>query len=292
MRKIIALVPLLAIAMFCCKGGRHRFPPDDAMHAAGWDMDHAKRETPRWEKDSITGRAIYEIMYLFPKQGVFLKLDAETSETIGISGEPGRGPHPTSDTITLTPEWARAKLLSLNPYKIARGLIRMSDPVITYDARTAKYEVLFQRLDASGHQFEEGAAFFDFDPATSRITSLNLGVYLPEPAVTTGTMISPEQATSIALQSLLAHRSTMLEFVPDRMTFVHVPESTTVRVVERNIGPTTGTAVAYKISRFESRLTDPSYTGIYEAMKLWVSVDVFSGEVVAGDLSKMLVGGK
>jgi hypothetical protein len=233
---------------------------------------------------------VYEIMYEFPGQTMLLSVDPTTSETIEIQGEPGRGPNPTSDTVTLTPQWAQARLLSLNPYKIARSLIHMAEPTVTYDSRTAKYDVVFRRLDVSGHQFENAAAFFDFDHATSKITHLHLGVYLPEPAVTTGTMISQEQATTTALQWLIANRSKFFKYVPDKMTFDYVPESTVVRVVKKDL--TTETAVAYKILRFESRLTDPSYTGRCEKLTVLVCVDAFSGAVVAGDYTKIVGGGK
>jgi hypothetical protein len=264
--------------------------PDDVMRAAGYDVDHGIRSTPRWDMRYSINHPVYEIMYEFPGQTMFLSVDPTTSETIDIQGQPGRGSNPTSNTISLTPQWAQAKLLSLNPYKIARGLVHMGEPVISYDTESAKYEVLFHRLDGSGHQFDEGAAFFDFDHATSRVTHLHLGVYLPEPAVTTGTMISQEQGTTTALQWLIANRSKVFEHVPDKMTFDYIPESTTVRVVKRDV--TSDTVVAYKILRFESRLTDPSYTGRYEKVKVLCCVDVFSGAVVAGNLTKMFAGGK
>jgi len=256
------------------------------MRSAGFDADHATSETPRLKTDWESNRPVYEVLYEFPDKVMFLYVDAETSETTEISGEPGRGPSPTSDTATLTREWAEAKLLSLNPYKIARGLIRMGAPVISYDEHSAKYEIRVPRLDAAGHAFEEAAAFFDYDHAKSRVTFLSLGVHLPEPSVTTGTMISEEEATSIALQRLLANRTVFFEHVPEKMAIEHVPRSTSVTVVERNKGVTTGTAVAYKIDEFKSRLTDPSYTGPYEKGAWIIYVDVFSGEVVAGHASR------
>jgi hypothetical protein len=171
----------------------------------------------------------------------------------------------------------------------------MGEPTIHYDPDYCDYVVRFPRLDAAGHSFEYNAAAFDFDHGTSKVTGLDLDVFQPEPSMTTGTMISQEQATTTALQWLIANRSIIFERVPDKMTFDYAPEATIVRVVERNGffgGATSGTTVAYKILRFESRLTDPSYTGRYERVKVLACVDVFSGALVAGDLTKMFVGGK
>jgi len=282
-------------ALLACTLDALGLTPDDVMRAAGFDVDQATSETPRWEVRQSLDRPVYEIMYEFPGETMFLSVDPATSETIDIQGQPGRGLNPTSDTTTLTPQWASAKLLSLNPYKISRGLIHIGEPAIWYDPENAKYKILFPRLDAVGHQFESAAAFLHFDHATSRVTHLKLGVYLPEPTVTTRTLISREQAASIALQFLLAHKSSLFQRVPDKMTFDYIPRSIAIRVVERNHyfgDATTGTSVAYGAFVFESRLTDPSYTGRYEKMTVLVWVDVFSGTLVAGSMGKMFVGGQ
>lgn len=290
-RKYARCLILFWVALGCSLRGKGE-TPDDVMRAAGFDVDNATSATPQWKMKYSINQPVYQIIYEFPGETMFLEVDTETSESIEISGQPGRGPNPTSDTITLTPEWARATLLSLNPYKIARGLIRMGEPTISYDAHSAKYEVLFPRLDASGNEFESAAAFFDFDHATSSVTFLDLGVYAEEPEVTTGTLISQAQATSIALQWLMDRRSSMFKFVPEKMTWDYVPESNEVRVVERNVGPSTGTVVAWKIRHFKSRMTDPTYTGPYHISTILLCVDAFNGDIVAGDVSRMYITGQ
>jgi len=264
------------------------------MRAAGWDVDHGTSMPAKWELRGKDRHPCYEIIYSFPGQTMFLRVDPSTSETVQITGQSGRGPSPTSDTAQLTSDWALQKLLSLNPYKIGRGVVHMGNPTIRYYPNDCQYVITFPRTDAAGHEFEATAAGFDYDHGAARVTGLVLGVDLPEPSVTTGTMLSEQQATSIALQFLLANKSRAFKLVPEKMTFVYVPESTMLRVVERDGyfgGPTTGTAVAYKILRFESRLTDPSYTGRYEKETVLVCVDVFSGALVAGGMTKMFAGG-
>jgi len=264
--------------------------PDDVMRAAGYDVDQATSSTPEWELRGEGMRPCYEITYNFPGQTMFLRVDPQTSETMEISGQYGRGSNPSSGTATLTHAWATTVLLRLNPYKIVHGSIHMAEPTITYYPDTCKYVIRFPRTDAAGHRFLDNAAGFDFDPATSRVTGLLVSVSLPEPPVTTGTMISPEQATSIVLQGLMTRRASIFQRVPDKMTFDYIPESITIGVEERNNffgGGTSGTAVVYRILRFESRLAEQSYKGFYEKVKATAYVAVFTGELVAGYYTKM-----
>jgi hypothetical protein len=276
--------------------------PDDAMRAAGYDLDGATSEPPR--RDDLFSRHCYETFYRL-RSGlvVSLKLDAETSQTVDLTGRIGRGPRPTSDTATLTAEWARQVLLRMNVHQVPQGQVHLGAPTIEYSRLAAAYEILFPRTDAHGHVFAQGCVRFCFDHGTSRVTSLMASFDWPEPSVTTGTMISEDQATSIALAAVNSHKSLFFQYVPEKMAFDRTTDTVAIFVQHRNnmwspyllrlqdLEKTNGTAVCYCV-RFRSRKADPTYTGIYERITVLVFVDAFSGELAGGDYGRSVILGK
>lgn len=277
-----------------------RTQPDNVMQAAGYDVDQATSGTPKWEMMIVAKRPCYRIPYFFGRNVVSLKLDPATSETLSIFSRPGRGPTPTSPTANLTPEWARQMLVQMNVYKAARDEVMLGAPSIDYDPSLAEYIVSFPRTDAEGHIFAGDGVGFWFDHGTSQVTSLSLGFSLPDPAVTTGTMISEQEATSLALSGLNSRKSVLFGHVPEKMGFTAASKPIKVFVMQRNnmfspdlaeieeIEETTGTAVVYVV-HFVSTLADPSYTGDIEYVEVEVYVDVSSGELIGGDYAKEIV---
>jgi len=266
--------------------------PGEAIRNAGYDVDSATSWPARRVSYGLDDQAALKIDYAFGDFTVSLFLDPDTSETIRLFESYGRGPHPTGDTASLSSEWASTTLMLMNPYRIARGLVRLGEPSIEYLPSSAKYLISFQRLDSGGHVFEDPAAVFQFDAGTSRVTSLHVYAFLPEPSVTTGTLLTELQATSAALSGLMANRGRVFEHVPEKMDFVYEPSGIVLGVVGRNDffgGGASGTAVAYRVSKFRSRLTDPAYRGVYEEATVVVDVDAFDGSLVGGYASIMVL---
>jgi len=274
-------------------------PPDQIMRAAGYDIDHATSKPAKW--DDSGGRPRYCVTYFFGRSVVYLGFDPQTSQTVEISGAVGRSTKPTSPTGSLTSEWARQMLVRMNVLKVRQGAVFVGVPEISYHANWAEYSIFIPRTDGQGHRFEDDGVGFWFDQGTSCVTSLWADLDLPEPAVTTGTMISEAEATSRAISGLNSRKSVFFRYVPDKMAFRPVLEPLRVLVVRKDnmFDPalkdiddkerTSGTAVAYVLKYFESQMTDPSYTGTYEYVKVIVYVDVFSGELVGGDYAKEIV---
>lgn len=275
--------------------------PDDVMRAAGYDVDNATSTTPKWEIMVVYDRPCYRITYYFGRDVVFLKVDPATSETLGVFARVGRGPNPTSPTANLTAEWAKQMLMQMNTFKVVRKEAFLADPVISYEPNSAEYLVSFPRTDTEGHVFLASRVGFHFDHGTSLVTSFAAAsLDLPEPSVTTGTMVSEQQARSLALEGLNARKSVIFRRVPEKMQFSPATEPIRVRVVQRDnmFSPelteiedmeyTTGTAVVY-IIHFDSEMADPSYQGDYDYVKVKVHVDVFSGELVGGEYAKEVI---
>lgn len=268
--------------------------PDKILRAAGYVPATAKRFKPERDTD-LDDRDVWEFRYEFKGRTVTLSLDSKTSQLVEIDAYPFKGSTTTGTVANLTPEWARQKLLDLNVWQVRQETFHTAGPIIEFDPWSLDYSVIFPRTDAHGHlfggyQFRSNAASFSFDVATSRVLDLQTGPDLPEPAVTTGTMISRDEATSIALQWHLDHLPGYFKHAPEKMTFDYAPEPTVVRVVESEL--TTGTVVAYVIGKFKSRLTDPSYEGRYPRITTVTHVDAFTGEIVGGHIWRMWMGGR
>lgn len=274
--------------------------PETVMQAAGYDLEGATSEPLKW-RESGFGDSYYETFYrLASGLMVSLELDPQTSQTLEITGSLSRGPNPTSDTATLTEEWARQMLVAMNVHKVPQGEVYLRTPSIKYDAEDAQYHVLFPRRDAHGHPFTEGCVRFSFDHGTSRVTTLSASFEWPEPAVTTGTMISEEDAETTAEATVNARKSIFFKYVPEKMAFDRTADPVEIYVVHKDnmwdpeltrvekVQKTMGTAVTYCVI-FRSRLTDPTYTSIYERVTVLVFVDAFSGEPVASGYGKTYI---
>jgi len=291
---------VLAVQVFVLGASPYHVPPDNIIRAAGYDLDGATSEPLKW-KSLASEQSYYETWYrLRNGLSISLKLDPATSQTTGLSAGLGRGSQPTSDTANLTEAWARGMLLGLNVYKVAQGEVHLGSPRITYDPEGARYEIQFPRTDGHGHVFPFNLVRFYFDHGTSCVTSLMTCFDWPEPSVTTGTMISEDQATSIAQAAVNRRKAIFFRYVPDKMVFDRTANPIEIFVEHRDnmwspevsrvedTRKTIGTAVSYCVI-FRSRLTDPTYTGKYDRVGVIVFVDAFSGELVGGGWSRTLI---
>ena len=298
--RLIGIIVCAMTSGVAMAASQYWMPPDQVMRAAGYDVDHSTSKPAKWESGARRA-SYYEISYYFGRSVVFLNLDPATSQTFEIDGAVGRSSKPTSATGNLTTEWARHMLVRLNVYKVPQGAVFLGTPIISYYTDTADYSISVPRADRNGHVFHDDGIGFSFDPGTSQVTSLWAELDSPEPQVTTGTMISEAEATSRAISGLNSRKSVFFRYVPDKMAFRSILEPLRVLVVRKDnmFDPalkdiddkerTSGTAVAYVLKYFESQMTDPSYTGTYEYVKVIVYVDVFSGELVGGDYAKEIV---
>jgi hypothetical protein len=275
-------------------------PPDDILKAAGYDVNRATSE-PAKRRQRGEDRPYYLVRYIFGRQDVvLLELDAQTSQTVDLTGEVGRSTNPTSPTGTLTPQWARQMLNRMNVYKVPQGQVRLGEPTINYLSEFAEYHISFPRTDVHGRPFTHEGVVFTFDPGTSKVTVLAAHLDLPEPAVTTGTMITEDRATSLALAGLNSHKPMLFRHVPEKMGFARAEKPTVIRVVEKDNTWSPGmtdideaeetgqTAVAYLI-HFRSVLQDPNYTVPYDRLSITVYVDAFTGELVGADYFKEFI---
>jgi len=231
---------------------------------------------------------------------VMLALDAESSQTVQIVGTLGRGPNPTSDTANLTEAWARAKLNAMNVHRVPQENVHLASPTIQYNSDSAQYRITLARTDAYGRPFARNGVIFWFDHGRSWVTSLAADLDWPEPAVTTGTVVSVEQARANALAALNARKNLLFRLVPDKRQFF--PKEDPVRtlvVMKTNLwdpGLTSledevdlgETAAVYAIP-FGSVMTDPNYQGSYDLFSITVYVDIFSGQPVGADWRRVFV---
>ena len=297
-RSIIAVFASVAGFLSCAQPTH--VSPDQIMQAAGYDTASCTSSPLKW-KQLGTRRPRYVTRYAF-KYGplVTLELDAESLQTVHILGTLSRGPNPTSDTANLTEAWARAKLNALNVHRVPQGAVYLGTPTIVYDPGDAQYEISFPRTDLYGRPFEANGVSFWFDHGASRVTVLSAHLDWPEPAVTTGTVVSVEPARANALAALNARKNLLFRLVPDKRQFF--PKEDPVRtlvVMKTNLwdpGLTSledeidlgETAVVYAIP-FRSVMTDPSYQGEYDLFSIVVCVDVFSGQPVGADWTRVFV---